>query len=433
MPFAWSRAMMRPANALIITPDPATTTVFTGVVERAGLSAVHAKKADEALRQFERLAPTVAILDLALNDMPGQQLLGLLTGGRQVPVIVVAEAGSLRVAVEAMRAGAVDVLAKNATAAEVEQAIQAVLTRGSGHSFREIFGTSPRLRALETIVARLARVSTPVLIRGESGVGKEVIARVIHQLSDRSERAFVKLAWMALPADRVLSELEHTVATAPDATLFLDEIGEASATAQARLLSIMAGKRPMPRVIAATSADLNRLVTDGVFRRDLYDRLAVATLDVPPLRERREEIDELTHRFVERFARQFQRPIPPVARPMSDLLRDYDWPGNVRELESIVKRWVVLGSESSVRAQIEARRAAARRKHAAQAGVGLGLREIGRRAAREAERAALHEALLRARGNRAAAARELKVSYRTLLQKLTEVALAPPTSVTRTG
>jgi two-component system response regulator AtoC len=424
---------MCPANVLIIDPDPETTTAFTEAVGRLGLNAVHTERAGEALQRFEQLAPPVVILHLAQSDKTGLSCLKRLTHGSQVPVIAVVEAGCVRVAVEAMREGAFDVLDKQATSHEIEQAVGAALTHSSVHSYGEIFRRSPKMQALETVVARLAAVSTPVLVRGESGVGKELIGRVIHQLSDRSERPFVKLTFTALPADRVVSELEGASVATPDGTLFLDEIGDASAAAQTRLLSIMAGKGPVPRLIAATSADMNRLVTAGVFRRDLYELLALATIDIPPLRERREEIDVLTRRFLERFSREFQRPMPLVSKSMAELLRSYEWPGNVRELESIVKRWVVLGGEGSVRAQIEARRAAAGRRHAAQAGAGPGLREIGRQAAREAERAALQEALLGARGNRAAAARALRVSYRTLLQKLTEVGLAPPTRVKRTG
>jgi DNA-binding NtrC family response regulator len=424
---------MRPANLLIVDSDPGTNTVLVEAVGRLGLSTVNARSAGEALQRFEQLAPAVVILYLGQRDKTGLQLLRRLTRSSQVPVIAVVEAGCVRVAVEAMRDGAFDVFDKHATSHDVEQAVGAALTHSSVHSYGEVFRRSPKMQALETVVARLAAVSTPVLVRGESGVGKEVVARVIHQLSDRSERPFVKLTWAALPADHVVSELETAVVATRDGTLFLDEIGDATAAAQTRLLHIMAGKGSMPRVIAATSADMNQLVTAGVFRRDLYQRLALATIDIPPLRERREEIDVLTHRFLERFSREFQRPMPPVSRSMAELLRSYEWPGNVRELESLLKRWVVLGGEGSVRSQIEARRAAAQRKHGARTGTGPGLREIGRRAARDAERTALQEALLRAKGNRAAAARELKVSYRTLLQKITEVGLTPPTRMKRTS
>jgi two-component system, NtrC family, response regulator AtoC len=167
-----------------------------------------------------------------------------------------------------------------------------------------------------------------------------------------------------------------------------------------------------------------RLVGSGLFRRDLYERLAVATLDVPPLRERSEEIDSLAQRFLERFARELQRPLPSVSESMAELLRTYDWPGNVRELENVIKRWVVLGNADQVREEIEARRAVAGRGHTAPPGARLGLREVARRAARDAERIVLQDALRHARGNRAAVARELKISYKTLLRKLTEAGLA---------
>jgi two-component system response regulator AtoC len=424
---------MRPANVLIVDSDPATTTAFVEAVGRLGLTAVSEKRVGEALAHFEQLAPTVVILYLRQRDKAGLQLLRRLTRGSRVPVIAVVEAGGVRVAVEAMREGASDVLDEQATPHEIEHAVGAALTHRSAHGYGEVLSLSPKMQALETVVERLAAVSTPVLVRGESGVGKEVVARVIHQLSARSERPFVKLTWTALPTDRVVSELEAAIAATPDGTLFLDEIADAPAAAQTRLLNIMAGQGPLPRVIASTSADLHQLVTAGVLRTDLYQRLGLATIDIPPLRERREEIDVLTHRFLERFSREFQRPMPPVSRSMAELLRTYEWPGNVRELESLVKRWVVLGGESSIRAQIEARRAAAQRRRAAKSGTGPGLREIGRRAARDAERTALQEALLRAKGNRAAVARELRVSYRTLLQKLSEVGLAPPARIKRTG
>jgi two-component system, NtrC family, response regulator AtoC len=416
---------MRQISALIICADPVTTATFVEVVEDLGLNAIHAEGAGEALQHFEQLAPAVAILDLAPSEVPKLQFLRHLTRCIQVPVIALAEDGSLRVVVDAMRAGAIDVLYKNAAAHDIKQAMRAALMGISVHSYREIFRHSPRMQALEAVVVQLAAVSTPILVRGESGVGKEVIARTIHNLSDRSERPFRKIGWAAVPADRALSELEG-IASAADGTLFLDEINEASAAAQTRLLSILVGDDPKPRLIAATSVDMTRLVTRGVFHRDLYERLAVATIDVPALRERREEIDTLTHRFLERVAREFQCPIPPVSESMAELLRSYDWPGNVRELEGIVRRWIVLGGEGWIRTEIEARRAAVRRRHAAHNGASPGLREISRLAATEAERVVLREALLRGRGNRAAAARELKISYRTLLQKVNNFGLAPP-------
>jgi DNA-binding NtrC family response regulator len=415
---------MRPASALIVDLRP-TVRAFSEAFARLGLNAVYAEREDEGLQRLEELGPAVVLLAVEPNDLPGLRLLKRLTESRQTPVIAVVESGNLRVAVEAMRAGAIDVLDKCATVTEIEQAIQPVLTDTSVHGYEKIFCHSPKMQAVGSAVARAATVLEPVLVRGESGVGKEIVAQAIHRLSSRSDQPFFKLTWVALPAENVVNELETILAAAPDGTLFLDEIGEAPAAAQARLLSSLAGEASKPRLVAATSADMNRLVTGGVFLKELYERLTQTIIDVPPLRDRREEIEALTHHFFARFARQFHRPIPALTESMAQFLRGYDWPGNVRELESVVKRWVVLGGEDSVRAEIAARQVVVRRKHAASTGAGLGLLEIGRQAARDAERAALQEALLRARGNRAAVARELKVSYRTLLQKLAETGLAP--------
>ena len=295
-----------------------------------------------------------------------------------------------------------------------------------------IFGRSAKMRELEPVVHRIANLQTPVLIRGESGVGKELVAAAIHSISDRSTGYLARVACASLPAPLLEADLFGDAASATGkvhaaegGTLVLDEVGEASATIQARLLKVIDDYPKTPRVIATTSADMYRLVAAGRFRGDLYERLAVATLDIPPLRERRDEIDALARGFLERFSREFDRTVPHLSESMAALLASYEWPGNIRELENIVKRWVVLDMEDQVREEIEARRAAARRSPAASnGGGGLGLREIARQAAREAERIALQDALNRCGGNRAAAARQLKVSYKTLLQKLAEAGLS---------
>lgn len=294
-----------------------------------------------------------------------------------------------------------------------------------------VFGASAKMRELANVAVRIAALSTPVLVRGEGGVGKEVVAAAIHRFSDRSNGKFLKVACASLPASLLEAELfgenglgAGKVREAEGGTLFLDEVGDASASAQARLVKVLDDSPNNPRLIAATSADMYSLVATGRFRGDLYERLAVATIDVPPLRERREEIDSLVQSFLERYSRQFHRPVPSMSDTMGALLRSYDWPGNVRELENIVKRWVVLDMEEQVREEIEARREATRRASTTTNGRSLGLRDIARQAARDAERLALQDALNRSNGNRAAAARQLKVSYKTLLQKLAETGLS---------
>jgi two-component system, NtrC family, response regulator AtoC len=417
-------------RALIIGPDSASRALFIEVARRLGLEAIHVDEGPEALKRFSEITPSLIIFDLALPDLPSRPLLGRLARSGQVPVIAVAEAADVRATVEAMRAGATDVLDKLASADEVEHAIRTAVpcetTAGenqnlSSSRYEDIFRHSQKMRALERVVVRLAALPTPVLIRGESGVGKECIAVAIHHLSGRSDRPFLKLPCGALPSALLEAKLHEIEPAALGGILFLDEVGEAPAATQARLLRIVSDDSI--RVLAATSADMYRLVAAGLFRSDLYERLAVATIDVPPLRHRREEIAARVQRFLERFAREFHRPVPQVSEATADLLRTYAWPGNVRELEHIVKRWVVLGDEDSVREEIESRRVAEQSAHMTRSD-SLGLRDIARRAAREAERMALEEALRRFQGNRAAVARFLKVSYKTILQKLDEAGLS---------
>jgi two-component system, NtrC family, response regulator AtoC len=417
-------------RALIIGPDSATRTLFTEVVRRLGLEAIHVDGGPEALKRFSEIVPSLIIFDLALPDLPSRPLLGRLARSGQVPVIAVAEPADVRATVEAMRAGATDVLDKLASADEVEHAIRTAVpcetTAGenqnlSSSRYEDIFRHSQKMRALERVVVRLAALPTPVLIRGESGVGKECIAVAIHHLSGRSDQPFLKLPCGALPSGLLEAKLHEIEPAARGGILFLDEVGEAPAATQARLLRIVSDDSI--RVLAATSADMYRLVAAGLFRSDLYERLAVATIDVPPLRHRREEIAARVQRFLEHFALEFHRPVPQVSEATADLLRTYAWPGNVRELEHIVKRWVVLGSEDSVCEEIESRRVAEQSAHMTMSD-SLGLRDIARRAAREAERMALEEALRRFQGNRAAVARFLKVSYKTILQKLDEAGLS---------
>ena len=287
------------------------------------------------------------------------------------------------------------------------------------------------MRELGAVATRIAPLSTPVLIRGESGVGKEVVASIIHGISGRINARFVKVACAWAPANLLEAELfgdsgsgTGKLGEAQGGTLFLDEIGDASAGVQARLIKVLDDAASNPRVIAATSADMYSLVASGRFRGDLYERLAVATIDVPPLRERREEIDTLAQTFLRRFSREFHRPMPTLTDTMAVRFRSYDWPGNVRELENIVKRWVVLEMEEQVHEELDARRLAIQRANIAANGRSVGLRDIARQAAREAERVALQDALHRSNGNRAAAARQLKISYKTLLQKLADTGLS---------
>jgi two-component system, NtrC family, response regulator AtoC len=307
---------------------------------------------------------------------------------------------------------------------------------------------SSQMRAIGTIIENVADTDATVLIRGESGVGKDLVARAIHASSSRRHAPFVKINCAAIPSGLIESELfghekgaftgahrrkpgqfEH----AHKGTIYLDEIGELPLALQAKLLHVLQDFRFSrvggygwvdvdSRVIAATNRNLEEAVARGAFREDLYYRVNVVEIRVPPLRERREEIPALAAWFLEKFNAQYGRQRQLSPETMTHL-QQHSWSGNVRELENIVRRLVVL---TDVECEIEALVARGRNGSGPVPLPTEGLREIARRAAREAERKALEDVLDREQWNRAAASRILKVSYKTLLNKIVDCGLTPP-------
>jgi len=311
---------------------------------------------------------------------------------------------------------------------------------------------SPEMRAILVIIENIADTDAMVLIRGESGVGKDLVARAIHTQSARRHGPFVKVNCAAIPSELLESELfghEKGAFTgahrrkpgqfeyAQGGTIYLDEIAELPPALQAKLLHVLQDFRFTrvgghglievdARVIAATNRDLEHALARGEFREDLYYRLNVVELRIPPLRERREEIPRLASWFLARFNDQYgrQKQISPetLAR-----LTEHAWSGNVRELENIVRRMVVLADgEQAFEALVVRGHIGHDAAPRTASMVTESLREIARRGAREAERQALAEVLERVRWNRAEASRILKVSYKTLLNKIAECELVSP-------
>jgi len=313
-----------------------------------------------------------------------------------------------------------------------------------------LFDLSPQMRAIMTTIDHIADTDATVLVRGESGVGKDLVARAVHARSIRCHGPFVRVNCAAIPSGLLESELfghEKGAFTgavqrklgrfefANQGSIYLDEIGDLSLELQAKLLHVLQDFRFSrvgghatiavdARVIAATNRDLEAAMARLQFREDLYYRLNVVELRIPPLRERREEIPELTAWFLERFNLQYGRQ-KQLAPETVSLLNEHPWPGNVRELENTVRRMVVLadGEQEFATAVANSRR---RCVPVGPVPAGEGLREIARRAAREAERTALAEVLERVHGNRLAASRILRVSYKTMLNKITEYGLTIP-------
>ena len=325
--------------------------------------------------------------------------------------------------------------------------------------YAPLLGHSAPMRVIREMVEQVAPINTTILFRGESGVGKDLVARAVHAASPRADGPFVKVNCAALPAGLLESELfghekgSFTGASrrklgmfelANGGTIYLDEIGELPLALQAKLLHVVqdlqfsrigGGETILvdTRIMASTNRNLELALSRGEFREDLYYRLNVVEIHVPPLRERREEIPVLTSIFLERFNREYRQSRQFLPETLA-LIANCPWPGNVRELENFVHRFVVLGNAERSHQELEAALRAIRRSDPAvapapppepapspsTADLTRGLRAIARSAAREAEGKALREVLDRVRWNRVEAARILKVSYKTLLSKIAE-------------
>ena len=313
-----------------------------------------------------------------------------------------------------------------------------------------LFSGHPRMQEIRSIIDSIADTDTTVLIRGESGVGKDLIARAVHSASTRREGPFVKVNCAAIPQGLLESEFfghEKGAFTgahrrkpgqfeyANKGTIYLDEIAELPLALQAKLLHVLQDFRFSrigghgiidvdARVIAATNRDLEDAMNRGEFREDLYYRLNVVEIRVPPLRERREEIPMLATWFLAKFNAQYRRQKQLQPETLARL-REYPWSGNIRELENAIRRLVVLSDgEQTIEALVARPRTGP--VDASHPMITESLREIARRGAREAERKALAEVLERVHWNRAEASRILKVSYKTLLNKICECGLRPP-------
>ena len=444
-----------------------------------GFRSVVATGLGGALPKLKDLHAPVVVVNLPGQAIEPAALLQLSRGTGTVLVLANADSP----AVELDRAHAnVRVLVRPFDSSALREAIRAAIApappNGSAGAaldrpvFSERYVTefapllilSEKMRAIKDVVEQVANTDATVLIRGESGVGKDLVARAIHHASQRWDQPFVKINCAALPAELLESELfghEKGAFTgayrkklgkfefANKGTLFLDEIGDLPLSLQAKLLHVLqdhefsrvGGRETIQvdaRVVASTNRDLEEAMAGGHFREDLFYRLNVVEIQVPALRERREETPFLVNYYLEKFQKQYHRHVV-LAPEAVRLLLEYDWPGNIRELENVMRRLVVLGSAPSAQKEILGRLRPVGPAKAEPTGGTEGaapaqredpiltLREVARRAAREAERKALSEVLERVHWNRAAAARLLKVSYKTILSKIAECGLDPKT------
>jgi len=448
---------------LVVDDDRAVGMVLAGLLRQAGHESAYVGSAEEALARVSSRAIDVIVSDVRMPGMDGMELLERLADRAPgVPVILVTAHGTVQTAVEAMKKGAHDFLLKPFDRDEVLFTVDKAL-RTARHREDERpapprahpqagetpwLGVSPAMREVAELVKRAARTSSTVLIRGESGSGKEVAARAIHAASARADGPFVPVHCAALPESLLESELfgyergAFTGAThrkpgrvelAHGGTLFLDEIGDVSPSVQVKLLRLLQEKEYQRlggtesieadvRFVAATHRDLDAMVEAGELREDLFYRLNVIPIFIPSLAERREDIPPLAERFVRDLGRENGRPDAELDPGAIELLAQQDWPGNVRELANFVERLVVFAERDRIgRSDVErelARNPKRARTSSLSSPASAQTLETRRE---EAERAAIMDALARAEGNRTKAARLLGISRRTLYNKLAEL------------
>jgi two-component system response regulator AtoC len=471
-PQGGAQALRRP-RALVVDDAEGMRSYLASLLELRGFEVDTAEDGRRALALVEGgAAPDVVILDVLLPGFDGLETLRRLREvAPAVPVVMLSVVGKAGTIVEAMRLGAADYLTKPFEEQEFETTLQQVMEHGRLLRERErlceeleepvesAVWASSAMRRVRDLLEQVADTDVTVLVQGESGTGKEIVARTLHAVSGRRQAAFVKVNCAALPEDLLESELfgyEKGAFTgahqrkpgkfeqAHRGTIFLDEIGEMSPALQAKLLQVLqdgsfhrlGGNQEISvdvRVVCATNRRLDEMVRAGRFREDLFFRLNVVSVALPPLRERREEIPHLLDAFASRFAARYGRPRPALGERLRKALASYPFPGNVRELENMVKRAIVLESEDLIVDEMQrysrGERGGSRLRRVieeieATAGQ-VPLREVGRRAALEAEREAIDRVLQHTSWNRKRAARLLGVSYKTLLQKIRDCELEP--------
>jgi DNA-binding NtrC family response regulator len=380
------------ASVYVVDDDPSAREAILGVIRAAGFHALSFASAPDFLAHSRRDAPACLVLDVEMPELSGLELQQHLNAASdRLPIIFVTGYADVPMSVTAVKAGAVDFLTKPLDADALVEAVQralaqceakAPLSRPTPDSLRPsvpslgegIVGSSPPLRALMQQVRTVAGTDTTVLIQGETGTGKERIARALHDCSSRSGGRFVKVNCAAIPGGLLESELmghekgAFTGAVAQrigrfelahNGTIFLDEIGELPLDLQPKLLRILQEReferlgstrtvRSDTRVIAATNRDLATLVAGRLFREDLYYRLSVFPLRMPPLRERMQDIPLLAVHFMNEVASRLGKRLAPLQRLALERLMAYRWPGNIRELQNVIERAVILAEDGIV-------------------------------------------------------------------------------------
>jgi two-component system response regulator AtoC len=456
---------MSKRSILVVDDDRSVRSYLSDFLTSCGYSVECAESGDQAVARLAAgFAPSLMILDVVMPGINGIEALESVKKiNPSVPVIILSAAGQTKTVVDAMKTGASDFLVKPFEEQELELAIENVLEKqklkeevktlkrqlDSYVDAGDILSTNPKVLRIKEIAKHVADTDVPVLISGESGVGKEVLARFIHTHSSRHDKPFVKVNCAALPNDLLESELfgyERGAFTgaindkpgkfelADKGTILLDEIGEMTPHLQAKLLHVLqdseysrlGAKRSVrvdARVLASTNINLEEAVANGKFREDLYFRLNVIRVDIPPLRERREDIPVLCNYFLCRYRDRYKSTVEEISPPLLDSFLRYDWPGNVRQLENAIKRYLILPDMNMNLSELKENIGGAATGAVAAAPAkakedNMSLKDVGTRAAEQAEKELVLRVLEETSWNRKQAARRLNICYKALLNKL---------------
>jgi two-component system response regulator AtoC len=479
---------------LLVDDDPVFTQFTQKILSEKGMKVVTAFNKAEGLDLFEKHHPDCAILDIFLPDGSGVDLIKPIRAiESKVPIIMVSGQNEVDEVVRAMKDGANDYIKKPFQGDELFLKIQMVLETSQNkweldelktksraeEEYKLLFSLSDRMNKVQAIVDQVANTDITVLITGESGTGKDLVAKAIHKASERAGEPYVKVNCAALPRELLESELfgfEKGAFTgahrrkygrfemAQNGTIFLDEISEMHMELQSKLLHVLQEKqyyriggekevKANCRILVATNRKLEEMVDEGRFRRDLFYRINVVNIHVPPLRDRKDDVPLLVEYFLKRYAEMYNRNSVKISPRLMEMFHEYSWPGNVRELENNIKRFVILGNEAQLISELsrKKRETSLGNNHEEETWIPLAqaprqpaaapfpkeadgmeevpvpdkgtLKEVAKIAQRKAEKELIGKVLQQTRWNRRKAAQVLDISYKALLYKIKECGL----------
>src|ERR1700722_14443884 len=454
------------ASILIVEDEPKMRRLLELQLAEEGFQARIAADAETGLQMLGKESFDVVVTDLKLPGMSGLEFLQAVKRiNADLPVVIMTAFGTVESAVDAMKAGASDYVLKPFSLAELVLVVRKELPShqlrqenrdlrealGRRYEYKNIIAKSDKMQAVLALVERVAPTNSTVLIGGESGVGKDLVARAIHEHSQRAKGPFIKINSTAIPENLLESELfgyekgafsgatgskQGKFELADKGTMFLDEIGDVPAAIQVKLLRVLQDReferlggtkthKVDVRLVAATNRDLRAALEDGTFREDLYYRLNVVAINIPALRDHKEDIPALANFFLNRFGKETAKPVTGITPEAMKRLMDYHWPGNVRELENIIERGVTLSLASTAGTMLDSAdiyledptvRAIAGSPHVLPPGMTL----------EQWEDETIREALRHANGNKSQAARALGLSRNALRYRLSKLGVADP-------